>query len=87
MLKKIKIIARAIREIIKAGFQNKPQAMAHIVLNDTTNAATLSVYSIDITQGEALSTIRNIADQALNRKSTEYAQLDEKKGLTAESKK
>ena len=87
MLRKIKTITRAIKEIIKATIKGKPQAIAHIVLTDTSNAATLSVYSIEITQGEALSTIRNIAEQALNRASTEYAQLDEKKGLTSEDKK
>jgi isocitrate dehydrogenase len=86
-MKKIKVIFRAIKELIVAAIQNKPQALAHIILKDNSKEANLSVYSLEMSQGEALRGINTITSQALQRLSTDYQQQHDKSALTAEGKK
>jgi hypothetical protein len=86
-MKKIKVIFRAIKELIVATIQGKPQALAHITLKAGTTEATLSVYAMELGQGEALRTIHSITGQALHKLSTDYHQQHDKSALTADGKK
>jgi len=86
-MKKLKVYLRAVKELTVAALQGRPQALAHIVLKDDTKEATLSVYAIEIGQGEALRTINSITGQALHNLSTEYQQKADNSALTAEGKK